>query len=91
MPILIPTDIETIDKITLVESDGVSNCTAPQGHCFGSDGGSGIPENMKVAPGREGEQEVWTLSPNRNKIDKKEVYNRCQYCLKYSYSYEKTE
>ena len=86
MPILIPIDIKEKKDIVLVEQDGVSNCTSPAGHCFGSDGGSGIPANLKVAPGRGGEQEVWILSTDKNKVEKREVYERCQYCLRYSYS-----
>lgn len=83
MAILVPTDIKTIDQINTGE------CTHPAGHCYGSDGGSGILENLKVALGRGGEQEVWTLSANKNKIEKKEVYERCQYCLKYQYVKDK--
>ena len=86
MPIAIPLDIKEVKDITLVESEGSSNCTSPAGHCFGSDGGSGIPANLKVAPGRGGDHEVWTLSANKNKVEKKEIYSRCQYCLKYSYN-----
>ena len=86
MPIAIPLDIKEIKDIALVESDGISNCTSPAGHCFGSDGGSGIPSNLKVASNRGGEQEVWTLSASGNKIEKKEIYERCQYCLKYNYN-----
>ena len=86
MPILVPTDILTIDKITLVEDFlQPSNCTSLGGHCYGSDGGSGIPKDQKVAEGRGGEQEVWTLSADKLSIDKQEIYARCQYCLKLSY------
>ena len=79
MAILIPLDIKTIGQIDTGE------CTHPAGHCYGSDGGSGIPANLKVAPGRGGEQEVWTLSKDGKTVDKKEIYDICQYCLKYAY------
>ena len=84
---------DVIDKeiVVLVEKDGASNCTSPAGHCFGSDGGSGIPENLKVAEGRGGEVEVWTLDAKKEVVETKEVYNRCQYCLKLDFAYEKTK
>ena len=88
--ITVPTDIKTINQITLIQGENEpSNCTSPAGHCFGSDGGSGIPENLKVAPGRGGEQEVWTLDAKGETIGKKEIYERCQYCLKLSYVRDK--
>ena len=90
MPILVPLDIKTIDQITVITDEGTS-CNPGYSHCFGLDGGSGIPQNMKVAEGRGGNQEIWTLSANKNKIDKKEVYSRCQFCQKYIYAGEKTE
>src|SRR3990167_3643412 len=90
-PIVVPSDIKTIDKIVLCDNGDVSNCTHPAGHCFGSDGGSGIPDNLKVAPGRGGEQEVWTLSTDKTKVDKKEIYNRCQYCQKLHYAKDKED
>ena len=86
MPILIPINVETIDKVTLTEGDEeVSNCTVPYGHCFGSDGGSGIPKDLKVAEGRGGDQEVWTLNAAKTQILIKATYSRCQYCLKVKY------
>lgn len=63
-------------------------CTHPAGHCFGSDGGTGIPENLKVAPGRGGEFEVWKLSATKLSILAKYRVEKCQYCLKYYVSEE---
>lgn len=84
MPILdaiISLPIDVIDKVTI----DTSTCTHPAGHCYGSDGGSGIPANLQVVAGRGGQKQVWTLSADKTKVEKKEVYNQCQYCLKYSY------
>lgn len=78
--IVIPIDI--LDKETL----DTGECTHPAGHCFGSDGGSGIPDNLKVAEGRGGEFEVWKLSTDKETVETKEIYERCQYCQKYSYA-----
>ena len=83
MALAIPIDIKTKDQITEGE------CDFSQGHCFGSDGGSGIPPDRKVAKGRGGEQEVWTLDKLKEKIEKKEIYERCQYCQKYNYVKDK--
>ena len=58
-------------------------CTHPAGHCYGSDGGSGIPDNLKVAVGRGGSGKVWRLSPNKQTILERLVYVKCQYCEKY--------
>ena len=69
----------TVDKKDVVF--GV--CTHPAGHCYGSDGGSGIPANLKVLPGQGGSKEVWELSTNKSAILSKAVYNKCQYCCKY--------
>ena len=76
MPIAIPADIKL--KRDIVQGA----CTHPAGHCFGSDGGSGIPDNLKVAPGRGGEQRVWKLDVAGNNVVEDEWYERCQYCLK---------
>lgn len=86
MPITIPLDIKEIKDITIIDPEGNTPCLSGYSHCFGSDGGSGIPQNMKVAEGRGGEQEIWTLSANKNKIDKKEIYSKCQFCGKYIYA-----
>ena len=59
-------------------------CTHPAGHCFGSDGGSGIPLNLKVATGRGGEFELDKLSANKQTILNRYLAERCQYCLKYN-------
>lgn len=82
-------------KITLpkdiLDKDGIitGDCTHPAGHCYGSDGGSGIPANLKVAPGRGGDVEVWQLDSLKEVIEKKEIYERCQYCLKLNYAKDK--
>jgi hypothetical protein len=88
MPILeLEKDTLTVDSIknSLTTSQ---NCTHPAGHCFGSDGGSGIPANLKVEPGRGGEVEILKLSDDKTKILNKFIYNKCQYCGKYKYIYE---
>lgn len=60
-------------------------CTHPAGHCFGSDGGSGIPDNQKVPPGRGGEFRAWTLSPDKQSLIEDAWYIKCQYCGHYTY------
>lgn len=84
MPILIPEDIKLKKDIQLTDNGDVSNCTHPAGHCFGSDGGSGIPESMKVLKGRGGEQRIWDVDID-DKIKEDAWYERCQYCLKYHF------
>lgn len=92
MPIKLSKDVLNKENIILVEKEGESsNCNSPAGHCFGSDGGSGIPANLKVAEGRGGEFEVWQLDSNKEVVEKKEIYERCQYCLKYNYVKDKEE
>lgn len=87
MPALaLPSDVLDFEGLQLTDNGDVSNCTHPAGHCFGSDGGSGIPQNLKVAPGRGGSKEVWTLNSQKTKVLKKEIYERCQYCLRYHFS-----
>jgi hypothetical protein len=66
-------------------------CTHPAGHCYGSDGGSGIEENQKVDEGRGGEFRVLTLDDTKTQIVEDAYYNRCQYCQKYSYAESKEE
>ena len=80
-------DKDVIDKDTIMETDNgdVSNCTHPAGHCFGSDGGSGIPVNLKVPEGRGGEFRVQKLSIDKTKIEEDAYYERCQYCLKFHF------
>ena len=85
MPILVPLDIKTIDQVTLITEEGTP-CLPGYGHCFGSDGGSVIPQNMKVAEGRGGNQEIWTLNAAKSKILKQEIYSKCQFCGKYIYA-----
>lgn len=80
MPIAIPTGTLDYDKVTVATD---SSCTHPAGHCFGSDGGSGIPDNLKVAEGRGGSFELWKLSTNKNSVTDKYATTRCQYCLQY--------
>ena len=81
-----------LDSGVVDKSDiDVSECTHPSGHCFGSDGGSGVPDNLKVSSGRGGEKEVWELDAKKEKINKKEIYNQCQFCLKYTYVKDKDE
>ena len=65
-----------------------TSCTHPAGHCYGSDGGSGIPEILKVVPGRGGEFEVWRLNANRQQILNKYRVEKCQFCEKYYVSEE---
>jgi len=79
---------DALDKTTTTETDkgDVSNCTHPAGHCFGSDGGSGIPENLKVAPGGGGEFRIQQLSPDKTKLVEDAIYLKCQYCGKYMFS-----
>lgn len=83
MPIKLPKD--TLDKSTI----DTGACTHPAGHCFGSDGGSGIPQNLKVAEGKGGEFQVATLSSDKESIEKLEIYSRCQFCQKYTYVQDK--
>lgn len=64
------------------------DCTHPAGHCFGSDGGSGISRNLRVAPGRGGTKEVWELDQTRTQLLSKAFYHQCQYCLTYFYADE---
>lgn len=77
---LVINDLDTGDEIGL--------CTHPAGHCFGSDGGSGIPQNLKVAKGRGGTFEVWRLNKPKSKILSKYTAERCQYCLKLNVNQE---
>ena len=81
-------DKDAIEKKDIVETDrgDVSNCTHPAGHCFGSDGGSGIPDNLKVPEGQGGEFRVQKLSDDKTKIEEDSIYLKCQYCGKYSFS-----
>lgn len=81
--ITLPKDV--LDKETII----VGECTHPAGHCYGSDGGSGIPENLKVAEGQGGEVEVWQLDSKKETVEKMEIYNKCQYCGKLSYAQDK--
>ena len=81
MAFTVPGGILTKDTITVQDT-----CDFPQGHCFGSDGGTGIPNNTKVPEGRGGTYEVWTLNAQRTKVTVKEYYSKCQYCEKYYYA-----
>ncbi len=84
-PIEIPK--EAIDKKTI----DTSECTHPAGHCFGDDGGSGVPEQLKVGTGRGGEARVVDLAEDGQSFKEDAYYNRCQYCLKYTYVESKQE
>ena len=80
-------DKDAIDKDTIQEGE----CTHPAGHCFGSDGGSGIPANLKVPEGQGGEFRVQKLSDDKTKIEEDAYYERCQYCGKYHFIETKKE
>ncbi len=85
MPINFPLNIIDFDTIkNNLAQDG--NCTHLAGHCFGSDGGSGIPEKLKVPPGRGGVKEVWTQDIAKLQILRKDFYDVCQYCGKYNFN-----
>ena len=77
--IIIPSEIK--DYATII----IGDCTHPAGHCYGSDGGSGIPDNLKVPTGQGGEFEVWKLSPDKQTLLEDAYYNRCQYCQKFTF------
>lgn len=83
MPVDVPPHVRLVGDITTQRQ-----CDEPQGHCFGADGGSGVPQHRRVVSGRGGSQEVWTLSQDGERITKKEVYLRCQFCQKYVFSKE---
>ena len=92
--IIIEKDAIDKDTIELCDKGDVSNCTHPAGHCFGSDGGSGIPANLKVAEGQGGTFRVQQLSADKTKLEEDSYYEKCQYCGKYNFSKkyeEKTE
>ena len=97
--LIIPTDKldydsqKLLDKVinNLDTGEEIGLCTHPAGHCFGSDGGSGIPSNLKVAPGRGETIEVWRLDKNKTKIQSKWMAERCQYCLRLYVNQEITE
>jgi len=90
MPVLLPLDVLDFDSIIdMVAWDG--NCTHPAGHCYGSDGGSGIPENLKVPPGRGGEFEVWQLNKQKTDVLRRLITLRCQYCERYYLSHDKVD
>lgn len=85
MAITLPADVLDYSTLTFTEGENAtqSNCTSPAGHCFGSDGGTGIPTNLKVAEGRGGGFETWKLNANKSKILNKYKVERCQYCQKF--------
>lgn len=63
------------------------NCLPGYSHCFGSDGGSAYPANMRVTPGKGGNQEVHEFEDKKkDKIKKKYIYSQCQFCEKYIYA-----
>jgi hypothetical protein len=58
--------------------------TITPGHCYASEGGSGLPQRVKVVPlGRGGVFEVWELTVNKQDVLRKMLMLRCQYCQKY--------
>ena len=75
-------------SVVLTDNGDVSNCTSPAGHCFGSDGGTGIPPELKVSLGRGGKSEIWKLNLQKSKILNKYRAEACQYCLKYNVTEE---
>lgn len=79
------TNFEEIKSSIIVDGD---TCSSPQGHCFGSDGGSGIPENLKVALGRGGTHEIVETGADKTEIIGRYDYLRCQFCMKYKFSEE---
>lgn len=87
MPIALTSNVLDYDSIKdLLATD--TNCTSPAGHCFGSDGGTGIPKQLKVKEGLGGNKEVWTLDAAKTIIQSKQIYSKCQYCGKYLYAGE---
>lgn len=74
--IQLPKDV--VDVATL----DLGDCTSSAGHCYGSDGGTGV--KVKVAQGNGGEVQAWTLSQDKSQVIDKYFYSRCQYCLKYA-------
>lgn len=79
-------DIEEIKNSFIIDDEP---CSHPAGHCYGSDGGSGIPDNLKVEKGRGGEVESWQLDSKKEVVEKKEIYSKCQYCGKHIYAGKK--
>ena len=69
-----------IAQIINIPDEEEKACTHPAGHCFGSDGGSGIPELLKIATGRGGEFDMDKLSANKKDILASYKAERCQYC-----------
>ena len=63
----------------------IGECTHPAGHCYGNDGGHGIPEHLKVAPGRGGEFLVVETASDKVTVLDESYYNRCQYCQKFDF------
>lgn len=74
-------DKDALDKDTIQ----IGECTHPAGHCYGSDGGSGIPQNQKVPEGQGGEFRVQKLSADKQVLEEDAYYNKCQFCGKYAY------
>lgn len=82
MPIIKPIEVKDKDDIIIGE------CTHPAGHCYGSDGGSGIPEILKVSKGQGGDKEVWEIDKIKDELLSKAIYSFCQYCNKATYVQE---
>ena len=79
-PLTVNLPPDVLDTKNMIIQD---NCDFPQGHCYGSDGGTGIPDKDKVATGRGGNVEAWTLSADSKTILEKASYLKCQFCQKY--------
>jgi hypothetical protein len=67
------------------------NCTAPQGHCFGSDGGTGIKAKDKVPKKQGGDFKAVTLSVDKQTVQDTNYYSKCQYCGKYFFDETEAE
>lgn len=86
--VFLPIDVKDFDEIKdklIVGGD----CTHPAGHCYGSDGGSGIPKELKVPEGQGGSAKVWELDMSKENIISKSNYIICQYCGKFLKENEK--
>lgn len=85
MPIILPIDVVDIETLDL------GDCTHPAGHCYGSDGGSGIAKELQVAPGRGGIVKAWLLDQTKTVVLQKAIYAQCQYCLKATFVEEEIQ
>ena len=88
MPIALPQETSDFDDIKNNIIGDNTACIHPAGHCYGSDGGSGIAENLKVPKDQGGNKEVYTLDSKKETIINKAVYLKCQYCGRFLYAGE---